>query len=258
MPAPTLFWRRRYRNNMIIIPDIHGREFWERPVKENIGKEHIVFLGDYLDPYEHEGVAQWEVYPRFEDIISLKKENPGSVTLLLGNHDLHYVNEDLIGGRFDHYHAARNRNAIVDNAGLFQLTYEAVLAGRKYLFTHAGILRGWIDENRKYFAGREPEDIATLLNEYWMSRIYWPRLFTILNDVPYARLGSSRWGSPIWSDVIDFDDSFYEIADTYQIFCHTQQEFAPIIAKHFACLDCRKAFLLNDQGEITEIKNRIQ
>lgn len=237
---------------MIIIPDIHGRDFWEKPVHDNLGKEHIIFLGDYLDPYGYEKIAPWEVFPRFQDIISLKKENPDSVTLLLGNHDLHYINGDLLGGRYDYANGYRNKKAISDNSKLFQLAYETEVAGRKYLFTHAGVLRGWMEKNREYLGGTKPEEIGRVLNTYWWNRGYWPRLFTILADIPYARYGPCRYGSPIWSDVIDMDDSDYEISDTYQIFGHSQQEFNPVIGDHFACLDCRRAFWLNEGTGIIE------
>jgi hypothetical protein len=38
----------------------------------------------------------------------------------------------------------------------------------------------------------------------------------------------------------------------YQVFGHSQQEEHPIITKEFACLDCRKAFLLTDEGGFQE------
>lgn len=236
---------------MIIIPDIHGRDFWEKPVKENLKKEHIVFLGDYLDPYGYEGIAPWEVFPRFENIIALKKENPDDVTLLLGNHDLHYVHEDLLGGRFDYENCYRNKQAIMDNSNLFQLTYETTVAGRKYLFTHAGVHMGWIEKNRQYLGKTEPEQVGRKLNDYWWNRGYWPRLFTILADIPYSRWGPCRYGSPVWAGIEDWaDDESYEIPDIYQIFGHSQQVVDPVIGKHFACLDCRKAFRLTEEGII--------
>lgn len=76
---------------MIIIPDIHGRDFWKEPVYENLGQEPIIFWGDYLDPYEDEQIAPWEVFPQFEKIVWLKEKHPDQVTLLLGNHDIHYL-----------------------------------------------------------------------------------------------------------------------------------------------------------------------
>lgn len=51
---------------MVIIPDVHGRDFWMKPVQENLGKEHILFLGDYLDPYPDEGILGEEAFLRFE------------------------------------------------------------------------------------------------------------------------------------------------------------------------------------------------
>ena len=39
----------------IIIPDVHGRDFWRETVKTYINTNVVfIFLGDYLDPYPHE------------------------------------------------------------------------------------------------------------------------------------------------------------------------------------------------------------
>ena len=40
------------------------------------------------------------------------------------------------------------------------------------------------------------------------------------------------------------------LPNVYQVFGHTQQESEPVITKHYACLDCRKAFLLTDKSDI--------
>lgn len=60
---------------MIIIPDIHGRDFWEKPVRENLWKEHIIILV-YWRNYEKVGhnpitdedvtAVRREVYADFE------------------------------------------------------------------------------------------------------------------------------------------------------------------------------------------------
>ena len=57
---------------MIIIPDIHGRSFWKDAVKgrEN---EKIIFLGDYTDPYSHEGIEFWEGLQSLREVIEFKK-----------------------------------------------------------------------------------------------------------------------------------------------------------------------------------------
>ena len=76
-------------NYILIIPDIHGRIFWKEPCKEFKGK-HIVFLGDYLDPYKHQNILEKTALENFKEILEFKKNNKDLVTLLLGNHDLHY------------------------------------------------------------------------------------------------------------------------------------------------------------------------
>lgn len=80
----------------LIIPDVHGRDFWREPVVETLKSTnaHICFLGDFLSPYSNEfekGVDyNRKAIDVFKEIIGLKLENPKRITLLLGNHDLSY------------------------------------------------------------------------------------------------------------------------------------------------------------------------
>ena len=74
-------------SKVLVIPDIHCRNFWRTTISNNIGKvDKVVFLGDYLDPYEYEidrspelmeckyfGDAQSNLL-MLNDIISLKKK----------------------------------------------------------------------------------------------------------------------------------------------------------------------------------------
>jgi len=235
---------------MIIVPDIHGRDFWKEPVNENLGKEHIVFLGDYLDPYEDEQIAPWEVFPQLEEIVALKIEHPDSVTLLLGNHDVHYLTERGRGSRYDYIRGAQIKRFIREKADAFQLTYETEIAGKKFLFSHAGIVVGWMEHNKEYLDYATQDAIGQVLNDMWADRSSWPVLFSILADVPYSRWGRATYGSPIWSDVDDMRTESPELPGYYQIFGHSQQEKRPVITDYFACLDCRRAFRLTEDGEL--------
>ena len=42
------------------------------------------------------------------------------------------------------------------------------------------------------------------------------------------------------------------LPNVYQIFGHTQQEAGPVITEQYACLDCRRAFLLTNKGHLIE------
>ena len=240
---------------MLILPDIHGRTFWQKPVEETLGKEHIIFLGDYIDPYSYEGISPWDAYSRFEEIVELKKAHTDDVTLLLGNHDLHYLSILLIGGRYDLERADKIKKLILDNSALFQITHIAEAGGKKFLFSHAGIRLQWLEQYRDFLEAEGVRATAITLNIMWEEARYRQMLYTILSDVPYARMGNKPVGSPVWNDVDDMAGDPDEFPGWYQVFGHTQQELYPVIGKHFACLDCRMPFRLTDEGEIKPYNN---
>jgi predicted phosphodiesterase len=81
---------------ILVVPDVHGRLFWKEPVRKYIYTvDRVVFLGDYLDPYEgEEGLAE-DIFENMMEIVRLKRNNREKVVLLKGNHDQHYASERL-------------------------------------------------------------------------------------------------------------------------------------------------------------------
>ncbi len=238
---------------MIIIPDTHGRDFWREPVAEYLGKEHILFLGDYLDPYEYEGISTSDALTLFTGIIHLKRENPSDITLLLGNHDLHYMCGDLMGSRYDFMHAFLIKKLIADNYALFELAHVIEAGDTKVLFTHAGLRKGWVMAHKQFFEKDGPANVARTLNEMWADAAWRPYLYQILSDLSHSRRGYSAYGSPIWNDIEDMSDDPEDFPGWYQIFGHSQQESEPVIGENVACLDCRRAFRLAENGDIKEL-----
>lgn len=235
------------KNNILIIPDVHGREFWKNPVTKELGKvEKIVFLGDYLDPYPQEEINFDTAINNFKEIIQLKKDNPEDIILLYGNHDLHYI--DYMGmdifpcSRYNKAYSKYIESLITDNKDLFNLFYR----NGKYIFSHAGIEKEWM---RKYCKCESLDDL--IKDETKTKGCLWV--------VDYLRGGRENYGSPVWSDVRVFRNEFDGI---FQIFGHTQlskEYFGPVsgIYETFACLDCRKCFLLDleDQSIISYDNN---
>ena len=123
----------------LIIPDVHGREFWREPVKEVLEKTNarVVFLGDYLDPYPNDfdhNHYKNQAIDVFNEIINLKKENKDRITLLLGNHDLGYRFDLYICDcRTDYHNYERIRNLFIENKNIFQLADEEYVAGKHYM-----------------------------------------------------------------------------------------------------------------------------
>lgn len=243
----------------IIIPDVHGRSFWREAVKKYIDTDIIfIFLGDYLDPYEYEDID--DEYKELLDIIEYKKQYPERFILLFGNHDLHYLTRAGRGSRWDWNNAKRNEKTFLDNIDLFQITYTAEVNNKKFLFSHAGILKDWIYSNNKWLKIEVPDDNADYrinnlselpdFNKMFKSDVDRINLFNS-NGVSFARGGDSQWGSIFWADVHEHLDKNERIPGVIQVFGHTQQEQDPVnYDNEIYCLDCRKAFAITSSGNI--------
>ena len=208
------------KKGILVIPDVHGREFWKEVV-DCKKYERIIFLGDYTDPYDIEGIADEMAVDNFKSIIALKQSNPDKVVLLLGNHDLHYYSDyyyELAGGvRYDPIAAIVLQRLFQDNFQNFQLAWETDWGGKHYLFSHAGITQSWLKKNLHLI--RKPD--ANHLNRLLLSNEGLEAL---------AQVGEMR-----------------------QIVGHSMQYDGPIITDKFACLDCRAAFCLNNKGKIKSV-----
>lgn len=232
---------------MIIIPDVHGRTFWRQAVNDYLGKEHILFLGDYMDPYAYEGITPADAYKVFHEIIDLKMAHSDEIMLLLGNHDLQYLNPDMEGGRLDYQRREQIIKDITDNIDLFCIAESATIDGRNYLFTHAGVKKGWLQVYQDVLGNPNPDEIVDRLNRLWLDSSKRHLLLNMMADIPYIRGGNSPYGSPVWNDVRDMVDGQQEVPGYVQVFGHSQQECKPVIGDYYMCLDVRCAFRLGDE-----------
>lgn len=235
---------------MIILPDIHGRDFWKKAIEQRETGEKVVFLGDYTDPYPDEGIGKEVVPESLRNIIEFKKSYPSEVSLLLGNHDLSYVYTELPSCRFDHTRCREIKNLFLDNKDLFQI---GDIQG-KYIFSHSGIHPTWLEEEENYF-GKDctwNEAVERLNSDWWDSE---PNLLPdVLNRISWYRGGYDKVGSCIWGDVREF--SKVKSSEVFQIFGHTRS-YGEVIdyERGWAMLDARKPFrLFEDLTTIEEIR----
>lgn len=201
---------------LLIIPDIHGRLFWISSTRKYPDLP-VIFLGDYLDPYTHyEGILPNEALANFKEILDFKKANMERVTLLLGNHDIHYFDKD-------------------------------------FLFTHAGVDLGWLRYRMPKVNVNDVHNICKSLNDKLMTEeSLFDFVFNGLMDVSASRWGYAIYPSPVWTDETDHQYMRERLPNVYQVFGHTQQESEPVITEQYACLDCRRAFLITNKGNIIE------
>ena len=229
------------QNKLIIIPDVHGRDFWRDAVREN-PDARFIFLGDYLDPYPWEGVTVGKAFRGLQDIVAFKEAHPDRVTLLWGNHDLHYLYPDLGGCRYDYVNGERNARFFDAHRALFGLAWETVAAGKRFLFSHAGVGRQWL---RRHWPDLKTEELsAGLFNEQFGHGAF----MSALGDVSFYRGGWDAYGSMIWADEHEHRDEENRIPGLVQVFGHTLMDYPVSYDGEVYCLDCRRAFVL-DPGD---------
>ena len=246
--------------NTLIIPDVHGRWFWKEPVEHVLAETtaHIVFLGDYHDPYPYEWEDsdidyRWVSIDRFKNIIELKKEHPDRITLLIGNHDCGYcIGDDICSCRMDHANRRELEHLFMDNEALFQLAEERDINGKHFVFSHAGILKGWVKRVwGEEEMNREGFNVVNELNNAWLVGHY--GILDSLGDYDHYRgWGGGQYASPVWSDIRSWVKITPEETYGYNIVGHTQCEDKPIIFDTIADLDVRRAFYLDDEGNIRD------
>lgn len=239
---------------ILVIPDIHGRTFWKEAVDKHPSLP-VVFLGDYLDPYASEDITPEEALANFKDIIAFKQANMDRVTLLIGNHEIHYLDSFYYFSRKDTLNAAYIHQLLIDHLPLFSMASQAEINGKNFLFTHAGIVASWW---KKHFPDT-PTDVTSIcnaLNDMMKNReTLGSFIDNALMDITKQRGGGSEAGSCLWADLEEHKKS-KSFSGIYQVFGHTQQKKKAVIKKSFANLDCRKAFLITASGEIVEEKRR--
>ena len=243
--------------NILVLPDIHGRTFWKEPLKYKDKFDHIIFLGDYFDPYPSEGITQQEAIENFKELINsfTEEELEDKVEFLLGNHDGHYLYDIPEASRL-----AKNPTInkeitslltnLRDKYNQLILNTWITIENTTYLFTHAGINKEWFDSNSQVC------DINTpgLIKQYSIPN----------NWVAIAQVGRIRGGfgagGPLWDDVREFVNQ-PKFSPYYQIFGHTQlndwvnkdkikemNKGKDVSCEDFACLDCRQAFVIDEKG----------
>ena len=215
-------------SKILIVPDVHGRAFWHRAMELVDQVDQIVFLGDYLDPYSHEGISFDLALEEFNKILEFKKEYPELVTLLVGNHDMHYIIEDFMD-------CSRRNTAMLDqlhklynsNLDLFNLIH----IEDDWLFSHAGVYKGWMD---KYEFTLEDLNLKTFLDSHWPA----------LEDLSMYRGGYNYVGSCVWADIRESLKN--ELFPGYkQVVGHTQLNDKPYITDNIVCVDVRRCFILD-------------
>ena len=246
---------------VLVVPDVHGRIFWKEPVKEYLDEvDRVVFLGDYLDPYENEDGLADDIYENLMDIINLKLSNMDKVVLLKGNHDQHYASErfeELAGGtRMDYQNWNKYHQTFTDYKDLFQIAHIEQINGMSYIFSHAGLTLYWLkkvnDKIWKLFDNKisvaDPEIIEriNLLDDDGIGQ----DMLAVIGR--YRTLIGEKTGSVVWADIeehsIPYAPKAYGLNKVFQVFGHTRlsKDYDKVEFDNIVMIDSRQCFMIDE------------
>lgn len=221
-------------NDILIVPDVHGRTFWESALDF---KGDIIFLGDYTDPYPQEGITLKQAYDNFLRIVAFKKENSERVTLLIGNHELHYFDDAYFCTRFSSSYYKKYRRILTDKETihLFQLCKQV----GNYFFVHAGILKKWYDRHFPNFVNLGITFEEQLNNYFRINK-------KAFSETSAFRGGFDAASSPIWADIREYiAEKEHFNTQIEQIVGHTLIENEePYVHDNITLLDNMKVYIL--------------
>lgn len=176
---------------IIVIGDVHGLRTWEQIVAKHPGSI-FVFLGDYNDPYGG-AISNEDVLDNFMRLIDFKLAHEEEVTLLLGNHDMHYKDTEfaVLGTRYNVEMAFDLMMMYDEYSHCFQNAYQC----ENLLFTHAGVSEEW-------FA--DAFQAATRKEAAWQLNHCTGEQDEVLHRCGARRGGPFPYGGIFWADKGEF------------------------------------------------------
>ena len=257
---------------ILVVPDVHGRVFWKEPIKKFFDTiDRVIFLGDYLDPYEDEDGLADDIFENMMEIIELKQNNREKVVLLKGNHDQHYASgrfEELAGGtRMDQQNWNKYHQAFIDYKNLFKIAHIETINALPYVFTHAGLTLYWLKKVNDNI-WQLPDNHISIDDPTIIERI------NLLDDDGQGQdmlaiVGRQRsWfgektGSMLWADIeehaIPHAPKAYGLNKVFQVFGHTKlnKDYDKLEFDNLAMIDSKQCFMIDSSKEekITSIKD---
>lgn len=256
---------------IVILPDIHGRTFWKWPLelfKDN-DKVGFIFLGDYLDPYDFDGITKEDALNNFYEMRKAYSViSKDRIEWLFGNHDFHYFKIFHNGWGCRRNSKILNEiNDYFQNHNEFKIAYEHKINNKRYIFTHAGIRPKWGDSLVYTKLTNDREDIwnVDFINSLMNSNSGKIRL----NQISRYRGGWEWHGSPLWADIEEHlnmlqweREDIYQEKNIYQVFAHNLSYpsiYEYTINDCFAMLDCELPFIIDIKtGEIKKLIDYIR
>lgn len=186
----------------IYIGDIHGLTVWKDIVKKHSDADTIVFIGDYFDSFNVDGLSQLK---NAQEIVDFKIKNKDkNIYLLLGNHDIHYYPDN----KWDRNKTSGfQANMLLQFEDFFRKNKQhfqiSCIVNENKLCSHAGVSDEFLSDNGFYLQKNcSYKDIPDFLNDLFYYKV-WSMNFDSYRmrnqDQGYVdSYGDNIWQTPLW------------------------------------------------------------
>ena len=197
-------------------------------------------MGDYVDSLT---IPPNKVLENLRELIRFKRKHSSKVTLLLGNHDMQYMEYPEYGcGGFNPIIQPTLTKIFRRNKNLFQVAKQI----DDYLFTHAGLSHSFVKNYLKeYYESIVRKEIRA---DKVLNQIQHSDKQAILHTVSELRAGDDPFGGITWAD---YDETSTDILPGYhQVVGHSRmkkiikREGTNCSITYIDILDVQKEFLL--------------
>lgn len=191
----------------LIIGDVHGRINKVEEFLKYKPEEVHIFAGDYVDSFTQPDGIIYE---------TLKRVIESDARLLLGNHDIHYLNGSPFRCSGYRQHMAKSLNAIFEE---FIDRFVPCVVEDGFVITHGGISDGLY--NNLFHDCKFTQMIKDQIDVEWFAFLHarnldYPKPSKIFN-IPKSRGGAHNYGGIFWADYRD--EKFHGVP---QVFGHSK------------------------------------
>jgi len=228
-------------NKNIYIGDIHGRDVWKQIVEKHEDADNIVFIGDYFDSFDVDGLTQLHNAKEIVEFKQFQELDPSKkVYLLIGNHDIHYwpgIKHRGGTSGFQPTMLFHFEQFFRENESMFQMAVSLGTTINRRLCSHAGVSTKFLKDVGYWTYDYEDETyVAEFLNDLFKHK---PNefTFTVYSDRAMGFVdgyGDNEDQSPIWirPKSLQRANKNEDIKKMYvQIVGHTQQNSIDIKGK---------------------------
>jgi len=190
----------------LVIGDVHGKINKVKAFLAYKPEEKHIFTGDYVNSFIQPDEIIYE---------TLKTVIESGAELVLGNHDIHYLDGSPFRCSGYRQHMAKSLNQIFE---AFIARFAPCVVEDGFVITHGGVSKGL---GNSLLKTTSVADILRIINEEWAEFIkyrnsHYPKESRIFY-IPRSRGGSNGYGGIFWADYRD--GTLYPIR---QLFGHSK------------------------------------